>query len=107
MALPFTSEQFLDVFRQYNTSIWPLQCLLTAIALIAVVFAVRGRRGRVVAFCLAGQWAWTGIVYHWLFFAKINPAAWFFGTLWLAGAMAFARNGLGNRVLSGQAGGAQ
>jgi Family of unknown function (DUF6064) len=100
MALPFTSEQFLDIFRQYNTAIWPLQCLLTATALVAVVFAVRGRSGKVVAFCLAGQWVWTGIVYHWLFFAKINPAAWLFGALWVAGGVAFAWNVLGSRVLS-------
>jgi hypothetical protein len=27
------------------------------------------------------MWLWTGIVYHWMFFAPINGAAWLFG-LW-------------------------
>ena len=28
MKLPFTPDQFLDVFRQYNTAVWPMQILL-------------------------------------------------------------------------------
>ena len=34
MNLPFTAEQFFDVFRRYNESVWPAQLALNAIALI-------------------------------------------------------------------------
>ena len=100
MSLPFTTEQFLEVFRQYNTSIWPMQVVLTVIALGAVALAASGRNGRVVGMLLAAEWAWTGVVYHWAFFARINPAARFFGVLWLAGAAAFAVNALGRRAVA-------
>lgn len=100
MSLPFTTAQFLDVFRQYNTSVWPMQLVLGALALAAIVAAARGGSGRLVTWYLAGQWAWTGIVYHWVFFARINPAARLFGAVWLAGALAFAWNALGAHPLS-------
>lgn len=100
MTLPFTTEQFLEVFRQYNTSVWPMQVLLTALAVATVTAAARGVGGRFVALSLAAQWAWTGVVYHWMFFAPVNPAAKLFAVLWLAGAAAFAWNGLGKRPLA-------
>lgn len=90
MTLPFTTEQFLDIFRQYNTSIWPMQVLLVGIGIAAIVLALRRTAGRTVSACLALLWAWTAIVYHWIFFTRINGAAWFFGAFWLAGAAAFA-----------------
>jgi hypothetical protein len=89
MALPFTTEQFLDLFRQYNTAIWPLQILLAAVGLAAAVLASLGR-DRLASICLAGLWGWTAIAYHWVFFTRINGAAWVFGAVWLAGAGAFA-----------------
>jgi len=89
MTLPFTTEQFLEIFRQYNTAIWPLQMVLAAVALGAAVLAGHRGRDRLVSIVLAGLWAWTGIVYHWIFFTRINGAAWLFGAIWLAGAAAF------------------
>jgi|WetSurMetagenome_2_1015567.scaffolds.fasta_scaffold1055146_2 hypothetical protein len=35
MNLPFTIDQFLGVFISYNTSIWPVQIALNALALVA------------------------------------------------------------------------
>ena len=32
MDLPFTVEQFVDVFSQYNVAVWPAQTVLTALA---------------------------------------------------------------------------
>ena len=40
MNLPFTLEQFLDVFRQYNISVWPMQVLLIVLALVATSFSI-------------------------------------------------------------------
>jgi len=36
-----------------------------------------------VAAVLALFWAWMGIAYHWAFFARINPAAYLFGALFV------------------------
>jgi hypothetical protein len=73
---------------------------MTAIAVVAVILAVRGRGSRLVSFWLAAQWAWTGLAYHWLFFARINPAARVFAALWVAGGAAFAWNAFRRRALS-------
>lgn len=102
MSLPFTADQFFDIFRQYNTSIWPAQLLLVALAVCAAVLALRpnGRSGHLVAVYLAAQWCWTGVVYHWWFFSRINPAASLFGAIWVAGAIAFAASSGGSRRLS-------
>jgi hypothetical protein len=82
MALPFTIDQFLDVFRRYNEAIWPGQWLLNLLAVVAVVAAVRGGRGasRTAAGIVAALWLWMGVVYHVAFFRAINPAALLFGS---------------------------
>jgi hypothetical protein len=81
--MPFTLEQFLDVFGRYNLEIWPLQLLAYGLGVVALVGAVRGcsRSSRVISAILAGFWLWTGSVYHGLFFSAINPAALVFGLL--------------------------
>ena len=38
---------------------------------------------------LAVHWAWSGVVYHWLFFRAINPAAALFGVAFVAQAVFF------------------
>ena len=40
MSFPFTSEQFLHVFENYNISVWPAQVLLYLLALGAIFFAL-------------------------------------------------------------------
>ena len=32
MKLPFTTNEFLELFGQYNAAVWPAQVLLTAMA---------------------------------------------------------------------------
>jgi hypothetical protein len=88
MSLPFTVEQFLDVFRRYNEAVWPAQWALAALGVVAVVLAVRPGRhgGRAVAAILAALWLWMGAVYHLGFFRAINPAAALFGAAFLAQA---------------------
>lgn len=82
MSLPFTIDQFLDVFRRYNESIWPGQWALNLLAVVAVAAAVRGGRGasRAASGIVAALWMWTGLVYHVGFFRAINPAALLFGS---------------------------
>ena len=89
--LPFTTEQFLEVFARYNSTIWPMQMVLTTLALFAIVTALRPPRGqtRIAAVILASLWAWSGIAYHLLFFRRINGAAVIFGLLFLIQAGVF------------------
>ena len=83
--LPFTSEQFLAVFANYNTAIWPLQIgvyLLGAVA-VALLFSRRQGTDRVIVAILAAMWLWTGLAYHALFFSAINKAAYLFAVLFV------------------------
>lgn len=82
--MPFTLEQFLDVFRRYNDAIWPAQLGLGAVGLSLAAFVrASASAQRYVAVVLAFLWAWSGAVYHLAFFATINPAARIFGGAFL------------------------
>lgn len=88
--LPFTHQQFLDVFAAYNAAVWPVQ-VLAYLAAAAVCWAIAWSvpaDGRLAAWLLGLGWAWTGVAYHLLQFARINPAAYAFGALFvLQGAL--------------------
>ncbi|HEV8497465.1 MAG TPA: DUF6064 family protein [Gemmatimonadaceae bacterium] len=101
MSLPFTIDQFLDVFRRYNEAIWPGQLLLNLLAVVAVVAAVRGGRGasRIAAGILAAVWLWTGVVYHVAFFRAINPAALLFGLVFVIEGLLIAWFGVARHSL--------
>ena len=84
-ALPFSREDFFSVFARYNESVWPFQLLALALA-GGIVFARRGpHRLRTHAVGALGLlWLWMGIVYHWTFFAPINPVARVFAIFFVA-----------------------
>jgi hypothetical protein len=88
MMLPFTLEQFLDVFASYNRALWPAALLLWLASLGAVVLVVRRdpRTTRVVAGLLTIHWAWSGVAYHLAYFRSINPVALLFGVLFVVQA---------------------
>jgi len=92
MDPPFTTGQFLDVFRRYNEAVWPAQVALIAVALAAAFAAYRAnvrrswRWAQVSILLLAALWSWTGIVYHKHFFAALTPAGQTFGSLFIAQA---------------------
>jgi hypothetical protein len=91
MTLPFTQTQFLDLFGAYNTRFLPVEVALWIATLAAVVQVLRNRAdARWMGALLAVHWAWSGIVYHAVYFTAINPAAWLFGALFVAQAAAFA-----------------
>jgi hypothetical protein len=96
MQLPFSAEQFFGVFRAYNASVWPVQWLLAALALaaFAAAFVSNPRAGRAVSAILALLGLWTGVAYHFVFFAPINPLAYAFGAIAIGGALAFAWHGV-------------
>ena len=71
MPLPFKPNQFLEVFAAYNRAVWPAQLV-----------------------GLAVMWLWTGVAYHAPFFARINPAAIAFATLFVVQGLRFAHAAL-------------
>lgn len=89
MGVPFTAEQFLDVFARFNVAIWPTQLGAYVLGLAAVLLAVRGgslaRSG--VPALLAGAWAFVGAAYHLAFFSRLNPAATVFGVAFIVQAL--------------------
>ncbi|AHG92603.1 hypothetical protein J421_5068 (plasmid) [Gemmatirosa kalamazoonensis] len=97
MRLPFTTEQFLDVFGQYNETVWPAQWLLVTLAALGIAAALRGRpaASRVVSAVLAILWAWMGLAYHLAFFRAINPVgASLFAAFFVAQAALLAWSGV-------------
>jgi hypothetical protein len=91
-GLPFSRTQFLDVFEAYNRALLVPAIALWAFAIVVVVSLVRGRAISRAAFSLlALLWAWSGGVYHVLFFSRINPAARLFAALFVIQALLFAR----------------
>lgn len=94
--LPFTREQFFAVFADYHRAVGPAPLLAYALALgmlVAVLGSLPGR-GRLVAAGLALLWAWTGVVYHGLYFAAINRAALGFAALFVLQALLFLEAGV-------------
>lgn len=81
--LPFTREQFFDVFTAYNQAMWPAQVALVALALVMLAALRLQQRTTWVGWALGGLWVWTGITYHALFFAPINPLAFGFAGLFV------------------------
>jgi Family of unknown function (DUF6064) len=96
VKLPFTPDQFFDVFAAYNRSLWPVALALWVLALAsAIALAMRPHeRARFILVMLAVQWLWAGMAYHAAFFTAINPAAWLFSALFVAEGGMFAGYGL-------------
>ena len=94
--LPFSVEQFFGVFASYNRAIWPAQIVALIIGGLAFALAFRRcrRSDEIIAGVLAAMWAWTGLIYHLIFFAPINKMAYAFGALFAVQAVAFGYVGV-------------
>lgn len=102
MKLPFTIEQFLDVFRQYNISVWPMQIVFILLGVVTVYFSTRKKSysNKVIIIILAFLWLWMGIIYHLAYFSRINKAAMVFGALFIIQAFIFLYFGIIKNKLS-------
>jgi uncharacterized protein DUF6064 len=91
MQLPFTVEQFFDVFGAYNTAIWPAQIIAYVLGILACGLAYRETKtsSRVISGILALSWLWIGAVYHIMHFAAVNPAARIFGAFFMLQGLLF------------------
>jgi hypothetical protein len=91
MKIPFTSEQFLQLFKDYNQAIFPLQIIFNLIAIITILLCFSRKRysDKIINSVLAFFWLWMGIVYHWIFFTSINKAAYVFGAAFIIQGILF------------------
>lgn len=96
MKLPFTTEQFLEVFGKYNISVFPAQIVIYILAIIVVILAVfkKGGAGKFSSYVLAIFWFWMGMIYQVAFFSAINKAAYLFGLLFIVQATFFIYEGV-------------
>lgn len=62
MNLPFTVDQFLSVFEQYNHSVWPMQIVLNLLGLTAIALCVKRFHlsNKIVSAILAFLWSLVG-----------------------------------------------
>lgn len=102
--LPFTREQFLAAFVAHNHALWPAQIAAALLGVVIVWTLCRRHLDRadraLVATGLGVMWLATGIGYHALHFAPINPAAWGFAVLFAAQAvLLFVDGGLRARLV--------
>lgn len=83
--MPFTVEQFLNVFQSYNTAVFPLQIFFNLLALLAIYLLIRTSRlsNQIISGILSFFWLWIGVVYHIIFFTSINKAAYVFGAIFI------------------------
>ncbi len=102
MDLPFSLTDFLNLFKEYNQSVFPLQVVFYFIAFLCVYILFTGIKNlnRKVSIVLSFFWLWMGIVYHIIFFSGINKAAYIFGGLFILQGMMFAGCGLIRKKLS-------
>jgi hypothetical protein len=98
--LPFSREQFIAIFVQYNAAVWPAQAVAYVLALVMLAMIVRPSRSgdRVIAAGLALMWIWTGVAYHGLHFSTINKAALAFGALFVLQGFGLLYAGLAGRL---------
>jgi hypothetical protein len=102
MNLPFTPDQFFDVFRQYNLAVWPMQVIIYLLAITALFLAIKPTKysDTSISVILAFLWLWIGVVYHLIYFVSINKAAYVFGGLFVVQAVLFFIPSLSHQKLS-------
>lgn len=94
--LPFTRDQFLEVFAHYNLAVWPAQLFayLLGLGMVLALFWPTRRSNGGVGIGLSLMWFWTGIAYHAMFFAQINSVANAFAALFVVQGLLFAHAAL-------------
>ena len=101
MDIPFSPEQFLNLFETYNHFIQPLQIIAYILGLLSILFLFRKNKitPKIITGILATFWIWIGFFYHILFFSSINKAAYLFGSLFIIQGFFFMYTGIIRRKL--------
>lgn len=85
MKMPFTTEQFFNVFEKYNLAMFPAQVIIFSLALIALLLlhTKKSFKNKFIGLFLGLLWIWTGLAYQIAYFTGINKAAYGFGILFI------------------------
>lgn len=83
MSLPFTLEQLLELFGNYNRTIWPMQVIAYLLGIAALFFAVKKTKysSRIISAILSFFWLWVGILCNLMYFSQIWKVFIIFGIL--------------------------
>jgi len=102
MKTPFTLEDFLGVFSNYNQTVFPFQFIFYLLGVTIVILLLNpiSRSSRIISFILSFFWIWMGLVYFFTFFSVISPAAYLFGTIFLLEGIFFLYYGVYHEKLS-------
>jgi len=102
MKLPFTVEEFLEAFKNYNQSVYPMQIIFYLLGATVIFLSIRKvtNADRKINVVLSFFWLWMGIVYHLFYFAKINKAAYLFSGIFVLQGLLFFYYGVLNNKLS-------
>ena len=102
MKTPFTADQFFDVFKNYNETVYPIQIILFVLGLFTIFYAIRpvSNSNTIISLSLGFLWIWMGIVYHYMFFAVINKAAYAFSVIFVLQGILFLFMGIFQNKLS-------
>lgn len=58
MKLPFNTAQFLKVFKDYNTTVFPAQIIFIALAVLLIIFAIK--KYNYYSAIMVGDWFYGG-----------------------------------------------
>jgi hypothetical protein len=98
----FQLEPFLQILKDYNTDIWPMQIFAYIIGLIAIVLTFKNGKysSKYISAIIAFYWLWTGIVfslYYWS--SNYSPASVFGWIFTLQGVLILYAGGLRSDII--------
>ena len=101
MKTPFTIEQFLDIFKNYNQAVFPMQIVFYMVAVFMIYLSIKPttNSNKIISGLLAFLWFWMGVVYHLFFFTPINMAAYLFGAMFIFQGILFLAYGVFQNIL--------
>ena len=92
MQIPLTSQEFFDIFREYNQGVWPAQWIAASLCVLAAVIAFLGwgLHSKMALGLLSVMSLWIGIAYFWAYYVPHNSAGWIFGGLFVCQGLLLA-----------------
>jgi hypothetical protein len=84
-ALPFTVDEFLGVFAEYNRMFWFVAAAfwLAVAGALGLAWRHPATRSGALSLLVGVLWLWNAAAYHALLFTRINRAAWLFAALFV------------------------
>jgi len=72
MELP-SLEQFFNVVKDYNLTIWPMQVIAYLLGIVAIFLAIKKTKysSRIISAILVFFWLWVGFIFSPIYFIKV------------------------------------